>query len=162
MSDTDASKTNQARAGDRLPLLSFLGRAGDRRGGADDGFVGALIIGALALVVALMALTIAIGRTPQQAVANPGQTASAEPTPAVVTTYPSPEQTGKSWTAEPIIVGVPQKPPSYEPTPSSPTPSATTAEEPPATTAAPPNQPTQEPGQAGEATVVGRPGQTNR
>ncbi len=101
------------RAGER-PWLLPAGKPGRAGGG---GMVGVLIVGAIALVVALMALTIAIGRAPQNAAANP----QPEPNDAAAagpTSFYSPKQTGKRWTPEPIITGVPQNEASYEGTPS--------------------------------------------
>lgn len=104
---------------DKLPLLAMLNRGANDARAAAGGFVGAMIVGALALVVALMALTVAIGRAPQEAAAQPRKTPTAT-APAAPTSYESPEQTGQRWTAQPIILGVPQKPPSYPPTPTAP------------------------------------------
>ena len=145
-SDANAAAPRPATGGptEKLPLLTFLGRQNLRSAGADGGIVGALIVGSLGLVVALMALTIAIGRAPQDVSANPGvitaSAASASPT-----TFVSPEQTGIRWTAQPIITGVPQKPPYNPPAPSTKAPARSSAAEAAPTTA---------------AAVPGPPGQT--
>ncbi len=150
--DVDTTKPQRALGGSTRaeprsngPRLLPLGRSkGSAVGG---GMVGALIVGALALVVALMALTIAIGRTPTDAAAGPRPTATASE-PAGPTTFASPEQTGRRWTADPIVTGVPQYQPSYEPTPTeTPSQAETTA---PETTAA-------DPGTGGEVSVVNPP-----
>lgn len=137
---------------DKLPLLTFLGRNQRGTGVLAGGAVGVLLLGAIALVVALVAVTIAIGRAPQEAAANPRATVT-QTTPSAPTSFTSPEPTGVRWTPLPIQTGVPQFQPSYEPTPTpKPTPSTTQA-------AAP-----AEPGPPAEATEFGRPdppGQTN-
>lgn len=102
---------------DRLPLLSFLGRSSSDQSSGPDGLLSAVIAGSLILVLALMGLTIAIGRAPVKAAADQTdpivQATSASPT-----SYASPEPTGPRYTAEPIILGVPQKTASYEAVPS--------------------------------------------
>lgn len=113
--------THHPQRNGKLPVLAFLSGRGTETAGGSRGLVGAMILGAVAMVVALMALTIAIGRAPQEVSALPSRTSS-QPTPVAPTTYASPEQTGTRWEAQPIITGVPQKPPSYEPIPT-PTPS---------------------------------------
>jgi|GEM_PF-3317294 len=114
-----------ATAPTRASLLGFLGRSSSD---SDEsrGFVGALIVGAVALVIALMALTVAIGRSPQSAIAGTTPVASsASASAAGPTTYSSPPQTGVRYTPQPIITGVTQHAPSYEA--STPTPSATSS-----------------------------------
>ena len=106
-------------SGGKLPVLTFLGGRGADPKDTNGSLVSALVLGALAMVVALMAMTVAIGRTPQEISALPSRT-TLTPTPAAPTTYTSPEQTDTRWEAEPIITGVPQKPPSYEPPPAPP------------------------------------------
>lgn len=139
----DDDQPTTIRRSERLPLLAFLNRSSTQAGSSASGFVGALIVGAIALVVALIALTVAIGRAPQDATA-----ASTRPTPstaaaaAEATSYVSPEQTGPRYTAEPIITGVPQMAPSYDPpttkTPTpTPTPSSPSPTEPASATPAP-------------------------
>lgn len=135
---------------DKLPLFGLLGRnPSDRRSGS-LGFVGVVIVGALALVIALIAITIAIGRAPQEApvAATPD---SATPTATAQVSYTSPEPTGTRWTPEPIITGVPQQEPSWDPTPT-PTPSKEDDEKDDEETPKP--TATSEP----EQTVIGRPG----
>lgn len=91
---------------DKLPLLSFLGQS---RSSAESGggFVGVLIVGAIALVVALIAVTIAFGRSAEN---SPAIAATAQrQVNAPSTSYSSPTPTGPRWTPEPIITGVPQK-----------------------------------------------------
>ncbi|MGI5951593.1 MAG: hypothetical protein ACOX61_07075 [Brooklawnia sp.] len=104
-------------SGNTLPLLSTLGRNPHDGKGTSWGLVSVLIIGATAMVIALAGLTIAIGRAPQQAAANPQSPLANTPTPTVQVTYESPAPTGTRWTPEPIITGVPQYQPSYDPTP---------------------------------------------
>lgn len=118
---TQATRTESST--ERVWLLTWGRQSRNAIGG---GIVGALIVGALALVVALIALTIAIGRTPPDAAADQRPTAPTTSAPAGPTTFVSPEQTGKRWTVDPIITGVPQHQPSYEPTP---TPTPTPSEE---------------------------------
>ena len=108
---------NRAQRSDRLPVLSFLGRPGPDASPGTGGFLSAAIAGSLILVLALMGLTIAIGRAPFEAVADRTDQV-AQATPTAPTSYASPEPTGPRYTPEPIINGVPQKPPSSEPTPS--------------------------------------------
>ncbi|WIY83066.1 hypothetical protein [Propionimicrobium sp. PCR01-08-3] len=116
---------------DSLPLFNFFGKNTSAHHGS-GGFVGALIVGSVALVVALVALTIAIGRAPQTSSA-----AAAEPVDtkaSAATSYATPTPTGERWSPEPIILGVPQKEmtpeetpsPTPTPTPSSATPDAST------------------------------------
>ena len=108
---------NRAQHSDRLPVLSFLSRPGPDTSTGTGGFLSAVIAGSLILVLALMGLTIAIGRAPVEAVADRTDQV-AQATPTAPTSYASPEPTGPRYTPEPIINGVPQKPPSSEPTPS--------------------------------------------
>lgn len=108
---------NRAQRSDRLPVLSFLSRPGPDTSTGTGGFLSAVIAGSLILVLALMGLTIAIGRAPVETVADQTDQV-AHATPAAPTSYASPEPTGPRYTPEPIINGVPQKPPSYEPAPS--------------------------------------------
>lgn len=82
------------------------------------GLLSALILGSLAVVVAMIALTIAVGRAPVPAAASDQQQAAPAVTPAAPTSYPAPEPTAPRYTPEPIVMGAPQKPPYYEPTPS--------------------------------------------
>ena len=69
---------------DKLPLLTFLGRNQRGPGVLAGGAVGVLLLGAIALVVALVAVTIAIGRAPQEAAANPRATVT-QTTPSAPT-----------------------------------------------------------------------------
>lgn len=140
---------------ERLPLFGLLGRnSSEGRRGGTLGLVGVAIVGALALVIALIAVTIAIGRAPQDTAVGPNLD-SATPTASSQVTYTSPEPTGTRWTPEPIITGVPQNEPSYDPTPTpTPTPSKDEDEdEAPGTAAAQPTGSANAPGQ----TVIGRP-----
>lgn len=114
-------RVERGRGSERLPVLAFFGRGQDDSRPPGESALSALVVGAVALVVALMVLTIAIGRTPQEVKIQSGNKPTSA-TPTAPTSYTSPEPTGKRWTAEPIITGVPQKPPSYEPIPT-PTPS---------------------------------------
>ncbi len=95
---------------EKLPLLHFFGHNTSAKE-SSGGFVGALIVGSIALAVASMTLVIAIGRAPQlhdaQQVAATVETQLQAPAPS--TSYASPTPTGTRWTPEPIIIGVPQK-----------------------------------------------------
>lgn len=99
-------------------------RVGSRTTTSNSGFLMALIIGALALVLAFTAVTIALGRAPQPSDGRTHSRSTAS-TAAPATTYASPTPTGERLEAQPIQTpGV--KAPVYEPpieTPK-PTPSA--------------------------------------
>lgn len=99
---------------DRIDHLSTSGADQPSHTG---GLLSALILGSLTMVVAMIALTIAIGRAPVQAAAGERQAAPAA-TAEAPTSYPSPEPTGPRYTPEPIVMDAPQKPPYHEPTPS--------------------------------------------
>lgn len=120
-------RSDEAPAPSRTPLLGSFGRdslpSDERRG-----FVIALVVGAVALVAALMALTVAIGRTSPNAAAGPVSIApSVGTTPAGPTTYPSPQPTGTRYTPQPIVIpSTSQRAPSYGPS-YAPTPTATTS-----------------------------------
>lgn len=111
--DTPGPATHPRRS-ERLPLLAFLGHDGADADKPSGGFIGVLLVGAVALVVALMAVTIAIGRAPQNVSVNPQET-STHSLSVAPTTYSSPAQTDTRWTAEPMITGVPQQ--TQQPTP---------------------------------------------
>lgn len=94
-------------------LSTFDGSAPEER--RDRGLVSALIVVAITLVVALMALTIALGRATTSELAS-----ASEPSPSKLlarsnSTYSTPTPTGQRWTPEPIISGVPQNGPSQPP-----------------------------------------------
>lgn len=89
---------------------------------SNSGFLMALIIGALALVLAFTAVTIALGRAPQPSdgqVQPSGTTSSVAP----ATTYASPTPTGEQLPAQPIQAPANQVP-VYEPPIQTPKPTA--------------------------------------
>lgn len=125
MADRTAHPTT---SDERLSPRGWLSGGTDLRKGHTGGLLSALILGSLIVVVAMIGLTIAIGRAPTQAAAGESPVTPASPS-AAPTSYPSPEPTGPRYTAEPIIMDAPQKPPHYEPASSAPSSQPTSVDE---------------------------------